>query len=95
MADIETVAPAATPPADQRLKLAETHMAQAQSLANKGTIMAVIAAVLVVLQAFGLKLNSTVIMSAAGLIVSAVLMLWQAARHHTLIAAQYLASLKS
>lgn len=73
-------------PSEQRLKLAETHMAAAQSLTTKGTIMGVIAAILTVLSAFGVHLNNTVILSAAGLIVSAVLLLWQAARHHTLLA---------
>lgn len=70
---------------DPRTALAASHAAQAQALLTKGTIMAVIAAVLDVLVALGLHVNTTVILSASGLIVSGVLTLWQAARHHHLI----------
>lgn len=75
-----------------KLALAETHMSAAASLSNKATIMAIVSAVLAIVVAVGFKVNSTVILSAAGLIVSGVLALVHAAQTHTLFAAQLMTS---
>lgn len=71
---------------NQSLSLAKTHMFQAASLSNKATIMAIIGAILAIVAAVGFKVNSTVILGAAGLIVSGVLALIHAAQTHTLFA---------
>lgn len=77
---------------NQKLSLAEQHMSIAASLSNKATIMAIISAVLAIVAAVGFKVNTTVILGAAGLIVSGVLALIHAAHTHTLLALHLLSS---
>lgn len=90
----QTMTAAAYQSAEQKLQLAETHMSLAASLSNKATIMAIISAVLAIVAAVGFKVNSTVILGAAGLIVSGVLALIHAAQTHTLFATQLLSGAK-
>lgn len=69
---------------------ANAHLAIAASLDNKATIMSIIGAILTIAVALGFHVNATVILSAAGLIVSGIFAIVHAAHAHTLLAIQLL-----
>lgn len=69
---------------------ANAHLAIAASLDNKATIMSIIGAILTIAVALGFHVNATVILSAAGLIVSGIFAIVHAAHTHTLMALQLL-----
>lgn len=69
---------------------ANAHLSIAASLDNKATIMSIIGAILTIAVALGFHVNATVILSAAGLIVTGIFAIVHAAHTHTLMALQLL-----